>query len=121
MATRAGWLVCAAAVWLSSGCASTLAATAPVGTPAGVRFTFVHTSATAVTVAGTFNQWSVASHTMTRKGAGGLWTLVVPLAPGEHAFMFVVDGREWMTPPAADDYRDDGFGARNGVVVVRSQ
>jgi hypothetical protein len=33
--------------------------------------------------------------------------------------MFVIDGTQWITPPLADDFVDDGFGARNGVVVVR--
>ncbi len=34
-------------------------------------------------------------------------------------FMFVVDGKQWVSPPMAEDYADDGFGARNGIVVVR--
>ena len=50
--------------------------------------------------------------------ANGRWSIVTPLPPGEHTFMFVVDGRQWVSP-AAEDYVDDGFGARNGVVVVR--
>jgi hypothetical protein len=33
--------------------------------------------------------------------------------------MFVIDGERWITPPLADDFVDDGFGSRNGVVVVR--
>jgi hypothetical protein len=43
----------------------------------------------------------------------------VALPPGEHTFMYLVNGTEWVTPPLAEDYVDDGFGARNGVVVVR--
>ena len=46
-------------------------------------------------------------------------TIIVPLPPGEHAFMYVVDGAQWMSPPLASDYVDDGFGAKNGVVVVK--
>ncbi len=41
------------------------------------------------------------------------------LPAGEHKFMFVVDGEQWMVPPLAEDYVDDGFGSRNGVVIVR--
>jgi hypothetical protein len=33
--------------------------------------------------------------------------------------MFVVNDVEWITPPAAEDFADDGFGKRNGIVVVR--
>ena len=38
--------------------------------------------------------------------------------PGIHEYMFVVDGAEWITPPGAEGYRDDGFGSRNAVVTV---
>ena len=43
----------------------------------------------------------------------------MPLPAGEHKFMFVVDAEQWMVPPLAEDYVDDGFGSRNGVVIVR--
>jgi 1,4-alpha-glucan branching enzyme len=79
----------------------------------------VRAEASSVAVAGSFNQWSVSSHPLVRAKAGGLWTIVVPLPPGEHAFMYVVDGKEWVSPPLAEDYLDDGFGAKNGIVVVR--
>ncbi len=75
--------------------------------------------ASAVAVAGTFNQWSTSSHPLSRDPSSGTWTALVALAPGEHLFMYVVDGTEWLSPPAAEDYVDDGFGAWNGVVVVR--
>jgi hypothetical protein len=57
---------------------------------------------------------------MAREGTSRWWTRVVPLPPGEHLFMYVVDGVRWVTPPLADDFVDDGFGAKNGVIVVRS-
>ena len=43
----------------------------------------------------------------------------MPLPPGEYLFMYIVDGTRWLSPPAAEDYVDDGFGAWNGVLVVR--
>jgi 1,4-alpha-glucan branching enzyme len=88
-------------------------------TPAGVRFSLMDTDAKSVALAGAFNQWSTSSHQLVREGKGNIWTLVVPLPPGEHLFMFVIDGSRWVTPPLADDFVDDGFGSRNGVVVVR--
>jgi 1,4-alpha-glucan branching enzyme len=92
---------------------------APVTTPAGVRFSLVRADAKSVALAGAFNQWSTSSHILVRDPTSNVWTLVVALPPGEHAFMFVVDGTQWITPPLADDFVDDGFGAKNGVVVVR--
>jgi len=115
----------AVAVLVCASCAATMAPAAPaasappVATPTGVRFVLMRADATSVAVAGSFNQWSASSHPLVPAKAGGLWTIVVPLPPGEHAFMFVVNGTEWVSPPMAEDYVDDGFGARNGIVVVR--
>jgi 1,4-alpha-glucan branching enzyme len=91
---------------------------APLVTPAGVRFSLVRAEVNSVALAGTFNQWSISSHPLVREGTSNVWTLVVPLPPGEHLFMYVVDGTQWITPPLADDFLDDGFGSKNGVVVV---
>lgn len=100
-------------------CAAHTTVGAPQLTPGGVRFVFIHPSARSVALAASFNQWSTTSHMLARPTGRGLWSIVAPLPPGEHTFMFVVDGRQWVSPPAAEDYVDDGFGARNGVVVVR--
>jgi 1,4-alpha-glucan branching enzyme len=88
----------------------------PSVTRDGVKFSLEQPAAEAVAIAGTFNGWSAALHPMTRD-ARRRWTAIVPLPPGEHLFMYVVDGM-WVTPPEAADFVDDGFGARNGVVVV---
>ena len=91
----------------------------PSATRAGIRFALAHPDARSVALAGSFNDWSTTSHRMSRQPSG-LWTIVVPLPPGEHLFMFVVNEAEWISPPAADDYADDGFGKKNGIVVVRA-
>src|SRR5512134_1234588 len=102
---------------VSMSCAATVAR-GPVVTPAGVRFTLDHGGAKSVSIAGDFNDWSTAAHPLTRNGSH-TWSVVVALPPGDHKFMFVVDGTEWVVPPLAEDYVDDGFGSRNGVVSVR--
>jgi 1,4-alpha-glucan branching enzyme len=109
----------ALAALVSASCAATMTPAPPSVTPAGVRFMLMRAEASSVAVAGSFNQWSASSHPLARAKVGGLWTIVVPLPPGEHAFMYVVDGNEWVSPPLAEDYVDDGFGAKNGIVVVR--
>jgi anti-sigma factor RsiW len=70
-----------------------------------------------VAVAGTFNKWKTDTHVLTRQ-ENGIWTISVPLKPGEHSYMFVVDGKAWVTDPNADAYRDDGFGNKNAVKRV---
>jgi 1,4-alpha-glucan branching enzyme len=88
-------------------------------TSSGVRFVLMQPDARSVALAGSFNQWSPTSRPLLREGPRGLWAVVVPLPPGEHLFMYVVDGAQWISPPLAEDYVDDGFGSKNGVVVVR--
>src|SRR5262245_10235155 len=95
---------------VAAACAPALAPAPPLVSRDGVRFVLIKEDATSVSVAGSFNQWSAESHRMVRQKARGLWAIVVPLPPGEHAFMFVVDGKEWVSPPMAEDYADDGFG-----------
>jgi 1,4-alpha-glucan branching enzyme len=112
---RAALLAGSTAVSLS--CATTMTR-GPVVTPDGVRFMLAHATAKSVSIAGDFNDWSTATHPLARNGSG-TWSAVVALPPGDHKFMFVVDGTEWLVPPQAEDYVDDGFGSRNGVVIVR--
>jgi len=104
------------AALVSASCAAR-ASLAPLVTRDGVRFRVDQPAAHTVAVAGTFNAWSVTSHPMMPDASRRRWTATVVLPPGEHLFMYVVDGA-WVTPPQAADYVDDGFGARNGVVVV---
>jgi 1,4-alpha-glucan branching enzyme len=106
-----------AAAIAGASCA-TMTPAPPALTPQGVRFAMQRPEARSVALAGSFNQWSTSSHPLSRQHARGLWTAVVALPPGEHLFMYVVDGTEWVSP-LADDYVDDGFGSKNGVVVVR--
>ena len=100
----------------SASCAAAMADRAPIETPDGVRFTFANAAAKSVAVAGNFNEWSATANPLARSGQ--VWTALVTLPPGEHLFMFVVDGK-WVVPPLAEDFVDDGFGSKNGVVIVR--
>ncbi len=81
-----------------------------------VRLTFVDPAAQRVSVAGDFNKWRTDSHVMKREN--GTWAIDLPLKPGVHTYMFIVDNRHWVTDPHAESYRDDGFGFRNAVMRV---
>ena len=72
-----------------------------------VTFTIYRPQAEAVYLAGDFNNWADndEGHVSDRRfimdgpDAGGLWTKKVPLAPGRHAYQFVIDGRSWQADP----------------------
>jgi hypothetical protein len=82
-----------------------------------VQFMFQAPGARSVAVSGDFNQWA-ADTSLEDADGDGVWTVRVPMEPGLHEYMFVVDGERWVTDPNADRYADDGFGNRNAVLAV---
>lgn len=82
-----------------------------------VQFVYVAPEADAVTVAGDFNEWAPSGFELRDPDGDGVWTGRLPLKPGLHKYMFVVDG-EWVTDPLADRHVDDGFGNRNALIDV---
>lgn len=81
-----------------------------------MRFTYVNPQAKEVSLAGSFNGWSPASHRMIQEGKS--WTVEVPLQPGRYTYAFVVDGGGWQPDPDASLWEDSGFGARSSVLIV---
>ncbi len=84
-----------------------------------VRFVFPAPKAKTVAIAGDFNKWRTDGSILKRRD-GGIWTIEIPLSPGIHQYMFIVDGEAWVPDPDAREHRDDGFGYRNSVVRVES-
>jgi hypothetical protein len=100
---------------------ATLGGTAGVGLEIPVvlvRFELAAPRAESVSLAGSFNDWTGGGHDMAKSSATGLWTITVPLPSGEHQYMFVVDGEQWVPDPNAHAQVDDGFGQSNSVIVV---
>jgi hypothetical protein len=83
-----------------------------------VRFELVAPTADRVSLAGSFNDWLPDGVQLTKNPDTGVWTGTVPLRPGEHQYMFVIDGAEWIPDPDAHAQVDDGFGQTNSVIVV---
>lgn len=87
---------------------------APPGGPSPLR---LHApAAQRVSVVGDFNGWRPGATPLERSG-GGWWSVQLDLAPGRYLYAFVVDG-EILAPPEADILVDDGFGGRNGLLLV---
>ncbi len=101
------------------GCTMALKPEKPTPVTGGMRFSISAPTAKSVALVGSFNGWSTTAHRMSATGSDGQWSVVVPLSHGEHTFTYVIDGKTWLVPPLADDYVTDGFGATNGIVVVR--
>jgi 1,4-alpha-glucan branching enzyme len=104
-------------LWLSA-CAATLKPELPKPVVGGVRFTLLAPEAKQVALVGSFNGWARGVTPMKMSDGTGLWSVDVPLIEGEYTFMYLVDGRRWVTPPMAEDFVTDGFGQTNGVLIV---
>lgn len=51
--------------------------------------------ATTVSVAGSFNNWSVEANPLKKDKKSGLWTAKISLAAGDYEYKFVCDGVNW--------------------------
>lgn len=97
---------------------------APVATDPGttesvvfVQFLLEAPGAESVAVVGDFSEWE-PTFPLEDADGDGVWTGRVPIEPGVHSYMFLVDGSNWLTDPNADRYQDDGFGNQNAVLAV---
>lgn len=82
-----------------------------------VRFRLAGAHATRVTIAGTFNGWSVSA-TPLRQIDPTTWVVDVPLRAGRYAYQFVLDNRKWVPDPHAPRDAVEDFGTSNSVVTV---
>lgn len=66
-----------------------------------VNFRFCCPGAQSVTLAGDFNNWNVSAHPMIYDSPLDIWTITLPLEPGQYEYKFYVDGRVWWNDPSA--------------------
>jgi 1,4-alpha-glucan branching enzyme len=86
-----------------------------------VRFVFVDSNATRVTLVGSFNQWQREATVFQPTAVPGVWMVEVALPPGRHEYAFVVSDGEserWVADPFAPRLRDD-FGTESSVISIR--
>ena len=100
--------------WRALGDSPTTTASAPdtataTAAPAVfVRFDLEVNDANSVHLAGSFSDWE-PRHELTHTG-DGLWTITIPLDPGVHDYVFVVNGEHHLLDPSAPRIAD-GFGS----------
>jgi hypothetical protein len=100
--------------------AAPVAVTAPTPTTAApvvyVQFRLEASQARQVALAGTFTGWQPSLQLEQKEP--GVWTALVPLKPGVHDYVFVVDGERWMPDPNAPQQVDDSFGGTNSRISL---
>jgi len=82
------------------------------------RFVYIDENAESVAVAGDFSNWEPVP--LSKKNINGeqVWTGLIPMQKGEHRYMFVKNGEQWVTDPFASNYQEDGFGNKNAVIYL---
>lgn len=115
IAWRPAYALAAVAVLAVGLAADRLRPDEPASPQVFTQFVLRAPDAQRVELAGDFTGWR-PTYTMTR-AEPGVWTVVVPLAPGVHNYSFVVDGERWIPDPAAPAVRD-GFGGVNSQLAV---
>jgi len=132
-ATRAAALVVlAVAAGLLTSCAAILGAIEdrlppPQEVRDGILFQYYAPSARQVTLAGNFNNWGGTQgggrydpdiDRMSDANSDGVWSIVVPLAPGRYQYKYVIDGGvRWERDPNNQDTAFEG-GIENSLIVV---
>jgi hypothetical protein len=83
-----------------------------------VQFRFDAPEARHVALVGSFNDWDPDALPLRRDAATGQWAAVVPLPPGEYAYMLVVDRERWVPDPRAAVQVPDSLGRTLSLRVV---
>jgi hypothetical protein len=81
-----------------------------------VQFRLESAQARQVALAGTFTGWQPTLQLQQKEP--GVWTALVPLQPGVHDYVFVVDGERWVPDPNAPQQVDDSFGGTNSRISL---
>ncbi len=81
-----------------------------------VSLEFLKPGARQVCVAGSFNGWKPETTPLLHAG-DGRWVGEVPVKPGRHEYLFVVDG-QWLPDPNAKETVSNPYGGRNSVLIV---
>jgi len=81
-----------------------------------ITFTAQYPNASAVHIAGDFNNWQPEKNPMS-KTSNGLWQTKIKLSKGVYKYRFVVDG-QWQHDPNNPATEPNPYGDSNSVLTV---
>lgn len=87
----------------------------PKRTIGGILFQCPYPNAKCVEIAGDFNGW--IPEMMLRRAEEGLWQKILPIAPGEFRYKFIVDG-EWQVDPCHHALKENLYGSYDSYLKV---
>lgn len=81
------------------------------------QFLLVAPDARSVIVVGDFNNWDTAATRLTRLNDNGVWSVTVPLRPGQYRYQFIVNDSTRVPDPRAPQVSDE-FGGINSLLTI---
>jgi len=82
-----------------------------------IAFELYAPEANTVFLAGSFNSWDPAKHSL-KKGEKGIWKISVDLSPGKYEYRYKIDDT-WQNDPSAAEFSPNAFGSWNCVIAVQ--
>jgi len=113
MVMAAGMII---AMMILGGCAIQYGA--PILSEKGITFKVHVPGAKQVAIVGSFNNWDRQKNLMSGPEGDGWWSITLPLSPGRHEYLFLIDGTIWHLDPHGTGMTDDGFGGKNSVLYL---
>jgi hypothetical protein len=71
-----------------------------------------------VELVGNFTNWTRGEIILSGPDETGHFTAELKLEPGRYEYLFLVDGKTWITDPNAPIHRPDGFGHQNAILDI---
>jgi hypothetical protein len=84
--------------------------------PEPFRFVIYDPGASSAEIAGDFTGWERVP--MQRTGTSGYWEISLGLQPGEHRYVFILDGHQRVADPTVMAKEQDDFGGENSILVT---
>lgn len=81
-----------------------------------VTFKVPISGASAVSLVGDFNNWNPSKGNLKRIRSG--WKGTFYVKPGRYQYMLIIDGKQWIPDPSAEEFLDDGYGNKNSLINV---
>ena len=83
-----------------------------------VKFSLYAPQAHSINLIGDFNGWGSEQQLSLHPQGNGIWTVEVPLPPGRYQYALLIDGKNMVTDPRAEQHVSDDFGRKNAVITV---
>lgn len=121
------WRLGASDRQLASNATAPIGATSVADAPEAVdespqmrQFIFVAPTAQSMSLVGDFNDWDADATPMTRVSDDGVWSVTLPLAPGQYQFQYLMNDSLRLADPALPRV-SDSYGSLNSVITVAAR